>query len=261
MYQHHQQAIAAITAKLQTREDVLGVIIGGSVAHGYASETSDLDIMLVLSEADYERALGSYEVGFFETESTPYEGGYVDGKCVSVDYIRQVAAAGSEPAKFAFKDAWVSYSRIEGLDELVAAASAYPSARQDENLARFYAQFETWKWYYYEGLKRNNLLLMDYSRTNYAYFAGRLILTLNGMLFPSYKWFLKELERAPRKPDGFMQLMKGVTEQRTAEPIEALYASLMDFHRWSSSDKHWSVQFMLDSQLNWLDGNVPILDL
>ncbi|MEK5029538.1 nucleotidyltransferase domain-containing protein [Paenibacillus sp. FSL M7-1046] len=261
MYTHHQKAIDAITAKLKVREEILGIIIGGSIAHGYANETSDLDIMIVLSEEDYQEAYAVNELGFFETESCPYEGGYVDGKVVSVDYIRKVAEYGSEPAKFAFKDTFLSYSKVEGLEEWIQAASRYPIEKKEDHIKKFYAQFETWKWYYYEGLKRNNQLLMDYSRTNVVLFAGRLILAFNEKLFPSYKWLLKELEAAEHKPDQFMLLMSNVIELKTADSIEALYASIVAFHEWYPSDKHWSIQFMIDSQLNWVDGNVPILDL
>lgn len=261
MYPHHQKAIEAITLKMQAKNEVLGVIIGGSVAHGYASETSDIDIMIVLSEEDYQQALEGGKIGYFETESTPYEGGYVDGKCLSVDYIRKVAEAGSEPAKYAFKDAFVAYSRINGLDGLIEAASCYPAAKKEENIQKFYAQLETWKWYYYEGLKRDNQLLMDYSRTHYAMFAGRLILAYNNRLFPSYKWLLKELELAEAKPDNFMELLEAVTTLKTPDSIERLYESVTGFHNWYTSNEHWTVRFMMDSQLNWVDGIVPVLDL
>ncbi|ASA20417.1 nucleotidyltransferase domain-containing protein [Paenibacillus donghaensis] len=261
MYKHHQAAIDSITVKLKAREEVLGVIIGGSIAHGYANEASDLDIMLVLSEEAYERAHAEMDLGFFETESCSYEGGYVDGKSISIDYIHKVAEYGSEPARFAFKDAFLSYSKVEGLDKLILKAASYPVEKKLSNLNQFYAQFETWKWYYYEGLKRDNRLLVDYSLTNYVFFAGRLILAYNERLFPSYKWFLKELEQVEHKPDGLMHLLDQVIELKTPAAVEALYHNVMGFNEWNSSDKHWSIQFMLDSQLNWLDGEVPVLDL
>lgn len=110
-------------------------------------------------------------------------------------------------------------------------------------------------------MKRNNRLLMDYSITNYVYFAGRLILALNETLFPSYKWFLKELEHVDNKPEHFMLLMNDVIENKTTESIEKLYNSMIEFHEWNTSDKHWSIQFMIDSQLNWVDGVVPVIDL
>jgi hypothetical protein len=261
MYNHHQAGIDSITEKLKAREEVLGVIIGGSIAHGYAAAESDIDIMIVLSDVDYERAFAEQEIGFFETDSCSYEGGYVDGKCVSADYIRKVAESGSEPAKYAFKDAFVTFSKLEGLAKLVQDASCYPVHRKEANLGKFYAQFETWKWYYYEGLKRNNRLLADYSLTNYVMFTGRLILAYNEVLFPSYKWLLQELEHVTHRPDQLMLLLNEVIDKKTPKAVEALYTKVMEFHTWSRSDTHWSVQFMKDSQLNWLDGVPPVLDL
>lgn len=41
MYKHHIAAIETLTNKLKVRDEVLGVIIGGSIAHGFASEDSD----------------------------------------------------------------------------------------------------------------------------------------------------------------------------------------------------------------------------
>jgi hypothetical protein len=261
MYPHHQAAIDAITNKLKARPDVLGVIIGGSVAHGFAGEQSDIDIMIVLSEEDYKKAWTDHNLGYFENESCPYEGGYVDGKIVSASFIKQVAESGSEPAKFAFQDAFVTYSAIEGLEQLVQAAPRYPIENKEENMKKFYAQFETWKWYYYEGMKRNNRLLMDYCLTHYVFFAGRLILAHNETLFPSYKWFLKVLEGTRQKPDSLMADIHRVLEERTPEAVENLYAAVVNFRDWYQAEQDWTVQFMVDSQLNWLEGPVPVLDL
>ena len=120
MYKHHITAIETITNKLKARDEVLGVIIGGSIAHGFASEDSDVDIMIVLSEEDYKKALKENTVFYYEKESCDYEGGYVDGKCTSIDYIKKVAEFGSEPARFAFQGAFVSYSKVNGVEQLIA---------------------------------------------------------------------------------------------------------------------------------------------
>ena len=263
MFSHHQAAVAAITDKLKKRRDVLGVIIGGSVAHGYASENSDIDIMIVLSDKDWSRAMKEHDMAYFETESTPYEGGYVDGKMICPDYIKKVGQLGCEPARFAFKDAFASYDGIGSLDALIKEAARYPEENREENMNKFYAQFETWKWYYYEGEKRGNRFLTDYCISNYVLSAGRLILAYNRLLYPSYKWFLRVLEDAPEKPEGFMAQLNAVIEKKDAASIEALYQSAVCFHDWYRSDKHFSVQFMIDSQLNFLEGNgsVPVLDL
>jgi len=56
-----------------------------------------------------------------------------------------VAQCGTEPAKFAFKDAFVTFSRISNLDQLVADASRYPVEKKKENIEKFHAQLEAWK--------------------------------------------------------------------------------------------------------------------
>ncbi|RUS45724.1 nucleotidyltransferase domain-containing protein [Cohnella sp. AR92] len=261
MYKHHQAAIDAITNKLKVREEVLGVVVGGSIAHGYAGETSDIDILIVLSDEDYAKALANNGIGYYETESCSYEGGYVDGKYVSPGHIKLVAERGSEPSRFAFKDAWVAYSKIEGLDEWIRDAARFPAEKKEENIKKFYAQFETWKWYYYEGLKRDDRLLIDYTLTQFVYFSGRLILAYNETLFPSYKWFRRVLSETPKKPDNLMELMDDVINHKTPESVEKLYEAIVGFHDWYPWKHHWTVQFMVDSQLNWVDGEVPVLDL
>lgn len=261
MYNHHKTAIEAITNKLKLREEVIGIIIGGSVAHGFAKENSDIDLMLVLSDEDYEEAIKTEKINYYETEATPYEGGYVDGKCTSVGYIKKTAALGSEPAKFAYKDAFVSYSKIDGLEQLIKDASRYPVERKTVNMEKFYAQFQAWKWYFYEALKRNDEYLTSISISNYVLFAGRLILTYNETLFPYHKWFMRVLEGTNNKPDNLIEYMNKVLKDKSAEAVELLYDCIVNFHTWSSSDKDWSIRFMLDSELNWLDGQVPVADI
>lgn len=261
MYNHHKLAIEAITNKLKLKEEILGVIIGGSVAHGFANENSDIDIMLVLSDQDYEKALKVGNINYFETESTPYQDGYVDGKCTSVEFLKKVAELGSEPAKFAYKDAFVTYSKIAGLEQLVKDASRYPVERKNENMEKFYAQFEAWKWYYYEALKRNDKYLMEVSISNYILFAGRLMLTHNETLFPYHKWFLRVLGGLNSKPEDFMDHINNLLVSKTKESVEGLYNSITNFNQWTLTDQHWSIRFMLDSELNWIKGSVPISDI
>mgnify|MGYP003591876066 CR=1 FL=1 len=194
MFEHHRKAIQGITNKLKVKEEILGIIAGGSVAHGCANEKSDIDIMIVLSNEDYQKALEEKKFGYYEEEVCPWEGGYVDGKCISVEFIEKVCELGSEPAKFAFKDAFITYSKIAGLENLIEKAASYPIRNKEKNIDKFIAQFKGWHWYYNEGLKRNNKYLMDVASTNMVLFAGRLILAYNEVLYPYHKWFFKVLE-------------------------------------------------------------------
>jgi hypothetical protein len=86
-------------------------------------------------------------------------------------------------------------------------------------------------------------------------------LAYNETLYPSYKWFLKVLEDVEKKPDNLMLCLNNVVELKDSASVEALYKSINGYHSWYTSDRHWCEQFMIDSQLNWVDGSVPIIDI
>jgi hypothetical protein len=47
----------------------------------------------------------------------------------------------------------------------------------------------------------------------------------------------------------------------TTENVEALYEKVKTFHDWGQNPYTWPVQFMFDSELNWMDGRTPVDDL
>ena len=55
MYQHHRDTIEKAIKKLSKNKKILAAHPGGSVAHGFAAESSDIDLMLILSEEDYQQ--------------------------------------------------------------------------------------------------------------------------------------------------------------------------------------------------------------
>ncbi|MGD0165806.1 MAG: nucleotidyltransferase domain-containing protein [Gaiellaceae bacterium] len=48
----HERLIARVRERFSADPEVLALIVGGSVAHGLATPDSDLDVMLVLSDAE-----------------------------------------------------------------------------------------------------------------------------------------------------------------------------------------------------------------
>jgi hypothetical protein len=50
-------------------------------------------------------------------------------------------------------------------------------------------------------------------------------------------------------------------ESPTAEKIEAFYEKIKTFQLWTDTPFSWPVQFMLNSELDWMDGRTPVDDL
>lgn len=261
MHPHHSQSIQNVKEHFQRDPEVQALLLSGSIAHGFESAASDVDIMVFVSEDDYQKRFASGQLHFFNTDLCTYEGGYVDGKYLSLNFIKQVLEKGSEPARFAFEGSQVLFSRVDGFVEDVCKIAEYPVAEKEERIKRFYAQFEAWHWYCGQALAKGNRYLLGTSVSKLILFGGRLILAHNETLYPYHKWFLRVLEQAKDKPSGLMTSIDVLTASPTAETIEAFYEKVKAFQPWSDDPYHWPVQFLLDSELNWMDGKTPVEDV
>jgi predicted nucleotidyltransferase len=261
MHPHHSQSIQNVTEYFQHDPEVLALLLSGSIAHGFESFTSDVDIMIFVSEEDYQKRFQSGQLHFFNTDLCTYEGGYVDGKYLSINFVRQVLEKGSEPARFAFAGSQVLFSKVDGFAEDVCKIAEYPASKKIERIKRFYAQFEAWHWYCGEALSKGNQYLLGTAVSKLILFGGRLILAHNEMLYPYHKWLLKVLESAKDKPSDLMPCIRALTESAKVETIEAFYEKIRAFQSWNEDPYSWPVQFLLDSELNWTDGKTPVDDL
>jgi predicted nucleotidyltransferase len=262
MYPHHSQSIQNVIEYFQRDPpEVLALLLSGSIAHGFESPTSDVDIMIFVSEEDYQKRFQTGQLHFFNTDLCTYEGGYVDGKYLSINFAKQVLEKGSEPARFAFEGSQVLFSKVDGFAEEVCKIAEYPASDKLARIKRFYAQFEAWHWYCGEALSKGNQYLLGTSVSKLILFGGRLILAHNEMLYPYHKWFLKVLERAKDKPRDLMACIQALAESPNAETIEAFYEKVKTFQSWADHPYNWPVQFLLDSELNWMDGKTPVDDL
>jgi predicted nucleotidyltransferase len=261
MHPHHIQSIQNVKEHFERDPQVLALLLSGSIAHGFESETSDVDILIFLPEEEYQKRLQTGQVTFFTLDLVTYQGGYVDGKYLSLDFVKQVAEKGSEPARFAFEGSQILFNRIEGFEEEIRRVVAYPVAEKAERIKRFHAQLEAWHWYCGEALRKENQYLLKTSVSKLILFGGRLILAHNEMLYPYHKWFLKVLERAKEKPADLLACLQSLSTEPTPENIEAFYKTVKTFQPWNENPHGWGAQFMLDSELNWMDGKTPVDDL
>jgi len=260
MLPHHRESSARAAEKIAQDAGVKALLLGGSVAHGYAAPGSDLDVMLIVADEDYQQRLREGRLQYFDSEVCTYEGGYVDGKVLGESFLARVAEQGSEPARFAFADAEVLFSHLVGLEDTLRRIVRYPVEHKADRIQRFYAQLEAWHWYTHEALKWNDLHLLGTAVSKLVLFGGRLILAHNETLYPYHKWFLRVLADVPDRPADLLERIAALHRQPNAENAFAFYDCVARFRAWEC-ERVWPVQFMLDSELNWLDGHTPVDDL
>ncbi|KAL2255628.1 hypothetical protein VTK26DRAFT_2981 [Humicola hyalothermophila] len=265
MHEHHASTIAAATAHFRADPSVLVLLLGGSIAHGFATASSDVDLLIVLTEEAYAERVASRKLTYVSAELATYAGGYIDAKYLSPSFVEQVAERGSEPARFAFEGARVLYSKegfdVQGFEALMRRAVAYPVEGKADRIRRFRVQLEAWKWFCLEGRNKRNQYLLGLAAAKLVLFGGRLILAHNEILYPFHKWFLKVLEGAPDKPEGIMECIDRVLADPSEQNVEAFYVMVKDFQDWGEWNPRWGPQFMLDNELTWMTGHPAVDDL
>jgi hypothetical protein len=239
----------------------LAVIIAGSVAKGIAREDSDIDCYLVVKDEVFHERKGQDRLFSYSTEGCGYEGGYYDGKIINYDFLTAAAERGSEPTRASFEKAFVAFSRIPELDELVKCIPVYPEERVRKNYEDFFAQVLLYGGYFADrALALNNTYLLYHAVSQIALFAGRLILAYNRILFPCHKSLQGALEGAPAKPDSYMELQNAMLTNPDKETIRAFIEAVQTFHDWGITWEEAVSRFIVNNEWNWLDGEPPISD-
>ncbi|KAK1760245.1 nucleotidyltransferase domain-containing protein [Echria macrotheca] len=265
MYPHHAESIQIIKNHFQADPSVQALVLTGSIAHGFETPTSDVDVLIILSDTDYQRhvSAGNLTAVLRDDGLCTYEGGYVDAKYASLSFVRLVAEKGSEPARWAFDGASVLFDRsgTSELQDLIRAAVVYPVADKRERLRRFRAQLEIWAWYCGEAIRKENKYLLHTAVGKLILFGGRLVLAHNEMLYPYHKWFLRVLQDAPEKPAGLMECIDELATEPTLERVGRFYTLVKEFQDWPTGPHRFGATFMEDSELNWLYLKTPVEDI
>jgi hypothetical protein len=261
MHPHHHDSIRRVTEFFQRQPHVIALLLGGSLAHGFGRANSDVDIMIIVSPEEHQRRIEQHDLQFFDRELCTYPDGYVDGKYLSTAFLDRVEACGSEPARFAFQDSQILFSHMDGLAAQIQRIATYPLAEQTARISRFHAQFEAWYWYMSEADKHHNSYLGGIASHKMILFGSRMLLAHNQMLYPYHKWLLTVLAHAPQQPIGLLDAIQHLSQQPTLANATVVYQLISGFREWEQDGTRWPNQFMLDSELTWMDGHSPIDDL
>lgn len=236
---------------------LLAIVVGGSVAHGLARADSDVDFMFVVED---DAAARGPSPTFADLELADYDGGYADVKIVARSFLSEVAERGSEPARWAFEDAFAPWTRDDGIDAALAAAAAYPERERDGKLRDFVGHSVIAAWYLGEATRRNDPYLTQYASTHVALYAGRAVLAHNRMLFPFHKWFLHQLERAPEKPPRMPDDVRELLGAPAVETAHRIVASVEDATGVHPTIGESAASYLRRTEWAWRAGGAPFAD-
>lgn len=266
LWPHHAATIENLTSQMAADPAVLGLILAGSLAHGFATAESDVDVVIVVAPDELARLAAADRLHYNATDVVTYDGGYVDGKYVDLPGLRLVAERGSDPARYGYVGARVLFSREAGLAELLAEITRYPEAERASRIERFTAQLLGWRWYFGQGAAKGDPYLRTAAMAKVVLFSCRLVLAENSLLYPHHKWLLRVTEGAARRPAELMPRLRAMAAdpwETTAADVEAHVAGLLEFYGIDrgAAERVWPTFFIRDSESAWITGPPPVDEL
>jgi hypothetical protein len=260
MYSHHRRTVEDLAAHVEADESALALVIVGSVARGDARPDSDVDCYLVVSDTECERRLSTRATTFSADDLCDYPDRRAGGPVVSLAFLHDVAERGSEPARFAFVNAYVAFSRAAGLSDVLARIPIYQEHERVEKLSSFASQLPVHLSYLELGEYSRNPYLLVQPAVELVLFGGRLLLAHNRILYPGRKLFMRELERAPDKPEGITELARDLLMRPSIRLATEFHDRVMQFAEWPvPPEGHWE-RYRRDRELGWLHGGTALAD-
>lgn len=262
MEKHHADSIDNLVREFQHDPRVQALILGGSLAHGFARPDSDIDVSIIVSTAEMASIRQGGRLHYNNRTLCTYDG-YIDGKYMDLDFLRLVAARGSDPIRYAFKGARILFSREPGLESLLTEIVRYPVTEKPERTRRFAAQLLAWRWYYGEGVRHANAYLITLALQKLTLFTCRLVLTGNEMFYPYHKWMRRVTLSAPLQPAALADRLDQLLHNHSWPFVDVHVREMLAFAGldFAATDATWPTYFMRDTELRWMDGEPAIDDL
>lgn len=223
MYKHHEESLENLKKYFLDKEEVIAVIFGGSVAKGCERPDSDLDAMVVVTDAAYalraQRNMTAETIGGHCT----YEGGYFDIKYMTKSFLEDAAQKGSEPARNAFIKARVLFTKDEDIPQIVEKIPVFQKSEKEEKMLSFYADF--WLNYYYF-LKSCPLdgYMKLHAVNEVLYSIYRMILQENEILFPCNRRLEEFVANVSEETAALADLGKRAAQSQQMSDVDAFVA-------------------------------------
>jgi predicted nucleotidyltransferase len=249
---HHETALERFVERVSTDDEVLAVIVSGSLARGEETAASDIDLYLVVTEPVWDRALANERIMYVDREGADYPGGYFDIKLATVAYLHEAVDHGDDPVRDSLVHSRVAFTRIPDLDALLARSGELDESVWATRCVSSIAQVRLHADYFLrEGIKRNDPLLLANAALHTVVAADRALLALNRRLFAGPKYLRSAVDALPIRPEGWTALADRLLAEPGPETADALVAALDGIHDWGVDGDLALSRFVLDNELAW----------
>lgn len=250
MYEHHRQTIENLRAYLQPDPKNIALIVNGSVARDEAMEGSDVDFYIVVDDWLFDERSAQNATGVDASKCCVAPCPECNGGLTTKTVLKNWRDRGSELQRWAFTKVLVVFSRDPEIEVLVQEIPTYPEAERIRRMESYHSQiYFHFSFFEFAYLSQTKFLIYQ-TVAQMLLAAGRLILADNRRLYPGRKWFYRELESTPDKPNGFCQAMISLLDTPTIEAGQLIIDMIENHKSYPVPPEGMSNRFFKESTLN-----------
>ncbi len=251
MYRHHEESMENLVRLYRGDESVLAIVLGGSIAKGLERPDSDIDAIIVVTEAKYRALTAERRLSECVFGHCTYEKGYFDIKYCTKAYLAATAERGSEPSRYAFTGSRCLFARDPEIEPMIAAIPVFQTAQKAEKMLSFYSAYALNSGYFWRA-SADNPYLRHRAAAEAALFGLRLVLQEEEILFPCQKnlWvMIQSLPGTEALLAACEAFLKALTDEALQAYSEALFARIR--YRPPEDYSQTLTRFIDDMELWW----------
>lgn len=260
MATHHEQALERIKARYEPDPSFIAVLVIGSVARGTAGDRSDIDLVFVVPTAELERRRAAGALHIDASDLAHWQRGQASGEVVDLAFLRAVAERGPEPARSAFTNARILFTRDTDVARVLPLIPVYQEHERLEKMRSFVSQLPVHLSFLELGEYSRNDWLLAQTSSELVLFAGRLILAHNRVMFANRKQFIEQLRSVTEKPEGMVEQAQELMRAPSIARAHAFYELVMGFRDWPAPPEGPWTRNQRDRVTNWLQGAPALAD-
>jgi len=254
MSERHRKAIGEFVRLHGDDPKKLALVICGSLATGNARDDSDLDLYLVVTDEEFERVRAEEGCWYGSWDPKRFSGVEIDGKIVGKRFLREAAVRGSEPTRASFLSAYAEFSRDSEVDELIGEIAVYPESEREAKIKAFYGQVKHNRYVGEQGFLLGNDYLARRCVTELVFFAARLALAHNRVLFPCHKSLFAALDKCDQLPPGLARSSQELLRHVSLPALIDYYERVADFFSEYDYPDQERISLILESEWSWFSG-------
>jgi predicted nucleotidyltransferase len=256
MNQAQKETLEKVIQNAKSDTSIIGLILVGSLAQGSETDKSDIDLFVVVNDERFEieRGKKNYFWGTnFDSNEYLVE---IDGKLIPKDFLRKVWIDGNESIINTLEYSKLLYSCDNEIKELLKPRTCRNGS---DTIRKFFSMMKSARYTADDDL--GNTLLLNKCIFDVVFYACRLVLAHNNILYPCVKNLRKSLLKCPYVPERFLELMDVVLRTNKYEDMVAFYDYVELCFSKYQFDNRLRRGYVLENEMFWYFNEKPYQEI